>query len=508
MDELYGNLSPNDDDDEEVQKKAIPVYIGTELAEISPNDMIAYDMKNEQLIHDQTDALETSMIFCEQIVTAAYKVTEYVPDLSNNQYAAFWKEQVIPNLVTSLTQDVRARSIIVRSLSSIRDLGINIQKAGAIMQETRGSPKAIEIAQKNIPAALKTLENCIELASTLENSAIQTFASQTKALFEIIGPEAVQFVKEKAQVQHQLNDLYDQQQKLYAELGQKQGEVKGLCHLINATEKQLNVTAQGLEATRMRTDELKQINSNVEKTIASIPVSTPQTVTTTTHTNYGRWWWRHSSSTTRTDTVMVPNSNRETDKHYYESIVLSRMARIRENQNDEAAKQRAIDDLNVSLSGHTSKYEQAKTDLENCKNALPAKIASLQQQIDVLHQRIVDLDKKEIDVGNKVGHHGNTLIQCLIEVRTFAKSIKGGASAYAPLVSILNGVKAMIQNDVELLTSTRVSDVFLAGNRLLKQVQFLSNYSLVAGKALQSSAQYNSLANAIEFKAKKAQENN
>ena len=86
-----------------------------------------------------------------------------------------------------------------------------------------GSPKAIEIAQKNIPAALQTLEQCIQLALTLDNSAIETFASQTKTLFEIIGPEAVQFVKEKAEVQHKLKDLYDQQQKLYTELGQKKG---------------------------------------------------------------------------------------------------------------------------------------------------------------------------------------------------------------------------------------------------------------------------------------------
>jgi prefoldin subunit 5 len=116
------------------------------------------------------------------------------------------------------------------------------------------------------------------------------------------------------------------------------------------------------------------------------------------------------------------------------------MARIRDNQNDEAAKQRVMNDLNLSLSEHKSKYEKAMTELQECKNALPAKIASLQQQIDILHQRIVDLDQKEIDVGSKVGHQGNTLIQCLIEVRTFAKTIKGGASAYAPLVSILNGM--------------------------------------------------------------------
>ncbi len=47
--------------------------------------------------------------------------------------------QVIPNLVQSLTQEVRARSIIVRSLSSIRDLSITIQKAEEIVKQTKGN---------------------------------------------------------------------------------------------------------------------------------------------------------------------------------------------------------------------------------------------------------------------------------------------------------------------------------------------------------------------------------
>jgi len=63
-------------------------------------------------------------------------------------------------------------------------------------------------------------------------------------------------------------------------------------------------------------------------------------------------------------------------------------------------------------------------------------------------------------------------------------------------------VKAMVQTDVDLLASTRSRDVFLGGNRLLQQVQFLSNYSSTASRALQPSVQYNSFANAIEHKTK------
>jgi uncharacterized coiled-coil protein SlyX len=120
------------------------------------------------------------------------------------------------------------------------------------------------------------------------------------------------------------------------------------------------------------------------------------------------------------------------------------MARIRENQNDEAAKQRVMNDLNVCLSEHTSNYEKATAELQDCKRTLPKKMKSLQDQIDNLHNKIKEIDKKEIDTGKMIGHQGNTLIQCLIEVRTFAKTIKGGASAYAPLVSILEGISTQL----------------------------------------------------------------
>ena len=86
------------------------------------------------------------------------------------------------------------------------------------------------------------------------------------------------------------------------------GEVEGLHHLINATKKQLTGTTEALEETQRRTDALNQMNIEVEQTIESIPVSTPQTVTTTTHERSGLLWWRRSRSSTTTDTVMVSDS--------------------------------------------------------------------------------------------------------------------------------------------------------------------------------------------------------
>jgi hypothetical protein len=90
--DLWDSLDPDDDD--ETKKKDILVDTGIKLAEISPNEMVTYDMNNEKMVYDQTDSLSASLVFREQIVIAAYKVAEYVPDLSNNKYSTFWKKQV------------------------------------------------------------------------------------------------------------------------------------------------------------------------------------------------------------------------------------------------------------------------------------------------------------------------------------------------------------------------------------------------------------------------------
>jgi len=57
----------------------------------------------------------------------------------------------------------------------------------------------------------------------MENSAFGTFADQITTIFEIIGPEAAKFVDQKAEIECQLTKHYDDQRKLYTELGDKQG---------------------------------------------------------------------------------------------------------------------------------------------------------------------------------------------------------------------------------------------------------------------------------------------
>ncbi|CAF2886485.1 unnamed protein product [Rotaria sp. Silwood2] len=139
----------------------------------------------------------------------------------------------------------------------------------------------------------------------LDNSAIRTFSEQTQQLFEIIGPKAADFVKQKADTEILLKNQYKTQEEFATELAHLQGEFERFSHLIHATDKQISGTEKALEDAKRRTEEMATLNAEVERTITSIPTSIPQIVYTTTHNSSGWWLWGKSSSTTVANTIMV-----------------------------------------------------------------------------------------------------------------------------------------------------------------------------------------------------------
>lgn len=64
------------------------------VATMTPDQMVTYDLNTQELVHADTELLKDSLEFCQHVVVAAYTVADYVPNLSNNQHAEFWKEKV------------------------------------------------------------------------------------------------------------------------------------------------------------------------------------------------------------------------------------------------------------------------------------------------------------------------------------------------------------------------------------------------------------------------------
>ncbi len=115
------------------------------------------------------------------------------------------------------------------------------------------------------------------------------------------------------------------------------------------------------------------------------------------------------------------------------------MARVREHQEDKVEEQKVMKDLDECLSKYKSKYETAKKEYDELSKTFDKRMKYFQDQINILHNQLEEIDKKEINTENITGLQGKTLISCLIAVRKFSRTITGGA-AYAPLISILNGM--------------------------------------------------------------------
>ena len=87
-----------------------------------------------------------------------------------------------------------------------------------------GSATSIKIAQKWIPEALSVLNDYEKDAIILDNNGIKNFANQTQQLFEMIGPGDAKFVEQKVEIQEKLSKLYDEQDKMFRILADKQGD--------------------------------------------------------------------------------------------------------------------------------------------------------------------------------------------------------------------------------------------------------------------------------------------
>lgn len=144
--------------------------------------------------------------------------------------------------------------------------------------------------------------------------------------------------------------------------------------------------------------------------------------------------------------MKVDNTTRESEARYYDSIIVARKARLRDEVGAAESKEKTVKDLTTSLSEYKSKYEKVKLVVENLNTTVKERVALLQKEVEALHKQRDEIEKKRIDVEGMVGLQGNSLIECLVAVRTFSRSLRAGTSAYAPLVSVLEGVLFLISH--------------------------------------------------------------
>ncbi|XP_054152793.1 uncharacterized protein LOC128951571 [Oppia nitens] len=203
---------------------------GQQLKNLPPDKLMECEAKSESAIYKQTWIFRYHFEQCDDIVEAAFRVADYVPERRKQLTANgdvneenIWKDTIIPILVENLKQDVEFRGVVMESFAAIRSLTITIQKAYNIVNECKGSVVSIKIAQKNIPNALKRLDECFNKAKNLDDSAIKKFGDEINTILNIIGPEAATFMEEIVKLQAEINKCYEEKNKLMEPVAELEG---------------------------------------------------------------------------------------------------------------------------------------------------------------------------------------------------------------------------------------------------------------------------------------------
>ncbi|XP_054152702.1 uncharacterized protein LOC128951479 [Oppia nitens] len=502
MSDDFDYWDDNDDEDSGSTNNDNSVILqpmsGKELQELSPDKMAAYEGNYESAIMKETVNFGRQLKQCESIVTAAYQVADYVPEIKNEEQTKFWKQTIIPILVDSLKQDVLARSAITTSFAAVRDLSITIQKAYEIVKSSKGSQTAITIAQKNIPKALNRLNDCIERAQQLDSSAITIFGEQTTEIFNIIGPEAAKFAEEKAKKQHQINKYFEEKNNLIHPIAQLNGDIEKYNHLINATNKYLGRVESELVETKRRTEEMYRLKRDAQESIKNIPDTYKVAKEHTKSTSF-----LNINICSQTSMILVDEHypHKESDLKHYENAIRVHADQLKVNQDIETGKQLAMEKLSKYKADYEKQLNEAVIQLQQLNADLPNQAEKIDKQINKLYEEIDDIDRDALEAYSKYGLQGNTLVDCLISVRTFAKSIKPGASAYSPLYSILTGIKSIVESYVDYLSmGTKKYEIFMAGEMLMRQVEFLSEYNVMAIDTFAPSDQYKEQSKGLDDK--------
>lgn len=115
------------------------------------------------------------------------------------------------------------------------------------------------------------------------------------------------------------------------------------------------------------------------------------------------------------------------------------MERLKQEQANAESNKQKITSLNEILADYIKKLEMATNKVESLSEPTQKRMETIQEGIAAEYKNLDALEKRKNEIENMVGLSGNTLLACLVNIHNYSKQIKDGATAYSPLVSILEG---------------------------------------------------------------------
>jgi hypothetical protein len=228
---------------------------------LDASSLTTIQSEKEAELKSQGDGLARVVLLSDVIVKASFDLTNFVPnDLeSNPEKIILWKLTLIPQIVQSLRDDVLQRNYLIEGVSRIAQFGIVIKEASQLLIDTKGSERAVAVAQKTIKAYYDNIQDSIVKLESVKSASLVEFSKNIEALISLIGPEAANWVTEKDRLLNQMKDYERELEEFYLKRTKLEAEIVRCTSLINATKERLNLSQEEEKALRDRSSRYENL---------------------------------------------------------------------------------------------------------------------------------------------------------------------------------------------------------------------------------------------------------
>ncbi|XP_037033796.1 uncharacterized protein LOC119072647 [Bradysia coprophila] len=391
------------------------------------------------LIRGDVEVITKSIRSLDNVFNCVWHVKKCIPQMTNNDQAEFWNNIVISTLNSILIQETKTRQTIRLCFSIICDVTQNTLKLPQVLRAEK-----VKFAQKRIPNAFCKLTDNIKILETLEMVAINQMEKVTEKIFNLPGAGALTVLDQIKLVEAQLRKSIRRKNDILAECENKKVNMKILKPLIEHQQQLL----------RVKQLEIRELNFKLTKFQQTIMQLKLRIKITIRAKNY------HRAS-------------------YHQHVLKSKLHCLQKYTTQKSRNQNELKDLVATLCEYRAKYERDKAQLKdlgaNSVTAidLESKLAKLYEDVNKIENEKRLFEKHQ----ELLGIEGDEYVKFLVNLRRLAIAIKLGCNSYAPIISVLNEIKVVIQCPIEMIESEEESDVILAEQLLLKNAESLWHFS-------------------------------
>lgn len=137
--------------------------------------------------------------------------------------------------------------------------------------------------------------------------------------------------------------------------------------------------------------------------------------------------------------IQSENQDRQKTRMYYDSLLVARRSRLREECEMDKSSRSEIMVLSETLAKYKMQHHEARNRVESFGETFKEKKIKIEDKIKSCYQDLETLDEQEKALLTKIGFKGKILVECVESIEEYSRKVEKGATAYSPLVSILNG---------------------------------------------------------------------